>query len=125
VALPLVLAGESQAASALVAIATLAGLGLEALADRLPEEVSAGQAQRAGIARAIASRPRLLLADEPTGQLDQAAAHHVTRVLVGAARDLGAALLLSTHDEGVASTFSSRWEMVDGRLDTNASAWSR
>src|SRR5207244_1832035 len=79
--------------AASTAIAALTVRGVEGVAKRLPEEISAGQAQRAAIARALAGRPRLLLADEPTGQLDQAAAARVTATLVQAAHDVGAALL--------------------------------
>src|SRR5262249_40341578 len=81
VALPLQLMGEPYSAAMAAAIDLLALVGLRELAERVPDEISGGQAQRAAIARAIATRPRLILADEPTSQLDHANADLVLDVL--------------------------------------------
>jgi putative ABC transport system ATP-binding protein len=86
------------------------------LARRLPEEISGGQAQRVAIARVLASRPRLILADEPTGQLDHLTGERVMTVLLETADELGAALVVSTHDEQVARRLPHHWRMDDGRL---------
>jgi putative ABC transport system ATP-binding protein len=64
----------------------------------------------------LASSPRLILADEPTGQLDHSAAAHVIDVLTTAATHAGAALIVSTHDPNVAQRLGISWEMADGRL---------
>ena len=116
VALPLVLAGQSPAAARDVALAALERLNVQDLADRLPEELSGGQAQRVAIARVLAGRPALILADEPTGQLDGATAAHVIDVLLQAADDLGSALVVSTHDPAVAERLTQRWQLRDGTL---------
>jgi ABC-type lipoprotein export system ATPase subunit len=114
VALPLVLAGAADADAR--AHAALTRLGLDELSDKLPEEISGGQAQRVAVARALAGEPRLILADEPTGQLDHASAEGVVDVLLAAADHSGAALVVSTHDPAVAARFAARWEIHDGSL---------
>jgi putative ABC transport system ATP-binding protein len=116
VALPLLLAGTGEAEAAAVAGRALGLLGLADLAGRLPEELSGGQAQRVAVARVLAGRPRLILADEPTGQLDHATGAGVIDALVGAATALGAALVLTTHDDAVADRLRMRWRMADGAL---------
>jgi putative ABC transport system ATP-binding protein len=121
VALPLLLGhvGEQEAVDrAWVALDRLAigGLGL-----MLPEQLSGGQAQRVAVARVLASRPRLILADEPTGQLDHAAAEMVVSVLLAAADELDAALVISTHDPVVADRLPTRWTMSDGVLSSDES----
>jgi ABC-type lipoprotein export system ATPase subunit len=116
VALPLLLAGCADSQARQRAVAALRDVGLDELADRLPEELSGGQAQRVAVARALAVRPRVILADEPTGQLDSGHAAQVTELLVDAATRIGAALVLSTHDLTIASQLPERWQMADGRL---------
>lgn len=116
VALPLLLSGATQAEAEVSAGAALERLGLAGLAAKLPEELSGGQAQRVAVARVLAGRPRLILADEPTGQLDHAAAAVVIDALVDIATDLGAGLVVSTHDPLVAARLGAQWRMDDGRL---------
>jgi ABC-type lipoprotein export system ATPase subunit len=116
VALPLILAGASEEAGRVAAAAALAHLDLGSLATKLPEELSGGQAQRVAVARVLAGRPRLILADEPTGQLDHVAAAVVVAALLATARETGAALVVSTHDPRVAERFPEQWHMADGQL---------
>jgi ABC-type lipoprotein export system ATPase subunit len=116
VALPLVLAGTEERAAAARAVAALDLLGVGDLGAKLPEELSGGQAQRVAVARVLAARPRLILADEPTGQLDRASAAHVVHVLIAAADELGAALLISTHDPAIAGRMAQQWPMRSGRV---------
>jgi putative ABC transport system ATP-binding protein len=81
----------------------LAAVGLEGLGQRLPAQLSGGQLQRVAIARALVHRPSLLLADEPTGNLDPSTARQVMDVLQQQAQDSGAALILVTHSEAAAA----------------------
>lgn len=98
------------------ALHALASVGIAAIADHLPDELSGGQAQRVALARALALRPRLVLADEPTGQLDQATAQQAMDALWQALAGTDAALVVSTHDPAVAQRFERTWRMDRGRL---------
>jgi ABC-type lipoprotein export system ATPase subunit len=132
VALALVLDGTRDADARAAARAALDLLDLGELADKLPEEISGGQAQRVAAARALAGRPLLILADEPTGQLDRANGAIVIDVLLEAAHHTGAALVVATHDPTVADRFPTRWQMHSGELAAlpttpprKESSWSR
>jgi ABC-type lipoprotein export system ATPase subunit len=125
VALPLVLGGTPDADARAFSHRGLELLDLDDLADKLPEEISGGQAQRAAVARALVGRPRLILADEPTGQLDRSGAAAVADVLLAAAEHAGAALVVATHDPVVAERLPERWEIHSGALENEAVAWSR
>ena len=116
VALPLVLAGSGHPQAGQKARDLLDELGLGDLAGKLPEEISGGQSQRVAVARALIGHPLLILADEPTGQLDQVNAAVVIATLTSRAAKLGAGLVVTTHDPVVAGQLAVRWEMVDGRL---------
>jgi len=118
VALPLALAGIGDLDRRLAAIEALDRLQLSDLAERLPEELSGGQAQRVAVARALAGCPRLILADEPTGQLDAGHAAVVLDTLVAVAGHRGAGLVVATHDPAIAGKLDERWEMHSGRLQT-------
>jgi ABC-type lipoprotein export system ATPase subunit len=126
-ALPLILDGHAEGESRDRAGQALEQLGLLDLADKLPDEISGGQAQRVAAARVLATQPRLVLADEPTGQLDRASGAEVVTALLAAAQESGAALVVATHDPTVAERLSQRWEMHSGRVNTAATdpAWSR
>ncbi|SDG46502.1 putative ABC transport system ATP-binding protein [Onishia taeanensis] len=94
----------------------LTRLGLAEMADRYPEQLSGGQQQRLAIGRALAGRPALLLADEPTGNLDEASAETVLTLLLELVRDSGCALLMVTHSARVASRLERRLTLSHGRL---------
>jgi putative ABC transport system ATP-binding protein/lipoprotein-releasing system ATP-binding protein len=129
VALPLVLDGVRDADARERAGDALELLDLGELADKLPEEISGGQAQRVAVARALAGKPVLILADEPTGQLDRANGAIVVDVLLHAAEHAGAALVVATHDPTVAGRFATRWQMHSGQLTrppvVKEPSWSR
>ncbi len=94
----------------------LGDLELDALADKLPEEISGGQAQRAAVARALITRPALLLADEPTGQLDHATARHLLDLLDRHLEGLDTAVVIATHDAFVAGRMRTQWHIEHGVL---------
>ena len=100
VELPLRLLGRPDAARV---AAVLHAVGLDGLGDRAPAQLSGGQLQRVAIARAVVHRPALILADEPTGNLDPTTAERVLSLLVAEVRDTGAACLLVTHSEAAAA----------------------
>ena len=94
-------------------------LGLLELANRLPSELSGGQMQRVAVARALVTKPKVLLADEPTGQLDRATAHSLLRAMLQFADGSGAALVIATHDPDVALRLESQWSIRYGKLQTD------
>ena len=100
VALPLLLLGRPDPARVQ---SVLAAVGLAGLGERLPQQLSGGQLQRVAIARAVVHRPRLILADEPTGNLDPGTAERVMDVLSSAVRHQGAACVLVTHSTAAAA----------------------
>ncbi len=98
-------------------IATLTDrLGLAELVARYPEQLSGGQQQRVAIGRALALRPALLLADEPTGNLDEATSDAVLDLMLSLVADTGAALFLVTHSERVANRLDRRAHLSGGRI---------
>lgn len=116
VMLPLQLLGRRSRASRARALELLDRLGIADLADSRTGAVSGGQAQRAAVARALAQEPAVVLADEPTGALDSVNAEAVLDALVDLARDTGAALLVVTHDNVVASHLDTLVTLHDGAI---------
>ena len=94
----------------------LAAVGLEEKRRRRPNQLSVGEQQRVAIARALVARPTLLLADEPTGNLDSEASRRVMELFLRFHRDLGQTVVLITHNEQVAARGSRLVRMCDGRL---------
>jgi putative ABC transport system ATP-binding protein len=115
VATPLELAGQRDAFPR--ARAELDAVGLGARADHYPSQMSGGEQQRVALARALAPRPRLLLADEPTGNLDEANGQAIVDLLFGLGRRTGTTLVLVTHDERLALRCDRVVRLRDGRID--------
>lgn len=115
VELPLLMLGEKNNSSQRAREA-LQLLSLEHLADRLPAELSGGQMQRVAFARALVTKPALVLADEPTGQLDQVTGAFVMSQVLAAIKNTKTTLLVATHDLALAATFPTKWQMSFGKL---------
>jgi putative ABC transport system ATP-binding protein len=114
VAVPLELAGDDDPFTR--ARAALAAVGLGHRLDHYPAELSGGEQQRVAIARAFAPGPELILADEPTGNLDAATGAQVMEILFGLRAETGATLVLITHDEHVAARCARTVHLADGRI---------
>jgi putative ABC transport system ATP-binding protein len=115
-ALKLVLGGASQRQAQAQAVAVLERVGMSHRLDRTPEQLSAGERQRVAIARALAGDPKLILADEPTGNLDSARSAEIVELLRELARERRAAVVLVTHDIEAASAADRCCVMRDGKL---------
>jgi putative ABC transport system ATP-binding protein len=115
IALPLLLLGKGRRAAIAVAQEWLPRLGLEGLGYRLPGELSGGQGQRVAIARALVTGPRIVFADEPTGSLDSVAGDQVMELLVSAAKEERACVILVTHEPRVAAYADRQITVRDGR----------
>ncbi len=114
VAVPLELAGADDAFDR--AKEGLAAVHLAARGDHYPGQLSGGEQQRVALARALANRPKLLLADEPTGNLDQATGADIVELMFGIQQERGMTLLLITHEAALAERCDDRYRMADGRL---------
>lgn len=116
VELPLRLAGAVPAEREARVAELVERVGLAGHAAQLPGELSGGQQQRVGIARALATRPALLLADEPTARLDRANAARMAQLLLRLVHEDGAAAIVTTHDPVVVEVADRMLELRDGRL---------
>jgi len=117
VALPLMIAGKSRRAARERAGALLGELGLAARLDHQPAQMSGGEQQRVAVARALANSPRLLLADEPTGNLDPSTSQAVFVNLYALARKTGVAALIATHNLDLARHMDRVFALKDGHLE--------
>jgi putative ABC transport system ATP-binding protein len=115
VAVPLELAGRKDAFA--IAAHELEAVGLADRVTHYPGELSGGEQQRVAIARALAPEPRILIADEPTGNLDQATGRQVADLLFAKARERGMTLVLVTHDTALASRCARQVSMRSGRIE--------
>jgi len=107
----------NEAEARVSALRALERLGLLLIVNRLPEELSGGQLQRVAAARAIVCEPRLILADEPTGQLDSVTGSRLIEALVDTAANSNAALVVATHDSAVANRMIVQWHIARGKLE--------
>ena len=101
------------------ALALLASLGLEAHAHKLPGQLSGGQRQRVAIARALANEPHVILADEPTGNLDSQSSEQVLGVLRRLVDETKRSIVMVTHDLGLAPRADRQLRIVDGRISND------
>ena len=118
VALPMALAGVRRRERRTRSAELLDSLGIADKAARRPVELSGGEQQRVAIGVALANRPEVLLADEPTGELDAATGAEVLQALVRANRDFGTTVVIVTHDQGVSGTVERTVAIRDGRTST-------
>lgn len=117
VVLPQMIAGVARGAAEARAAALLAGFGLAPRARHYPGKLSGGEQQRVAIARALANRPRVLLADEPTGNLDVATSGMVFEELLGLVRQTGVAALIATHNPELARRMDRTVTLREGRIE--------
>ena len=120
VTIPLLLAGTPRKKALARAREALVELGLSEHLDKRPTQLSGGQAQRAAVARALVTSPRVLFADEPTGSLDSLAAERTMEVLLASVRSRGASLVIITHDARIAAYADREVTVRDGRIGPGA-----
>jgi putative ABC transport system ATP-binding protein len=120
VELPLIYRGVAGSERRELALRALAEVGLQGRENHTPAELSGGQQQRVAIARAIVTRPTLLVADEPTGNLDTARSHEIMNLLVGLNEDLGLTIVMVTHEADVAAYAQRAIGFIDGKVASDA-----
>ncbi|HEY4451347.1 MAG TPA: ABC transporter ATP-binding protein [Solirubrobacteraceae bacterium] len=118
----LLLGGVALQQARAQALAWLERVGMAGQANRTPEELSGGERQRVAIARALAGEPRLILADEPTANLDSHRSREIVTLLAGLAREQSAAVLLVTHDAEAAAAADRVLELRDGQIESETAA---
>ena len=116
VAMPAMIAGKSHPVAIAVAARLLDYLGLTSRAKHRPGELSGGECQRGAVARALINKPRIVLADEPSGSLDSHNRRELHRLFFDLRRDMGATFLIVTHDENLAADSDMIISMADGRI---------
>ena len=116
VELPLIYKGMSRAQRGPIAMAALAKVGLGGREHHDPSQLSGGQQQRVAIARALAGSPQLILADEPTGNLDSQRSHEIMLLLQGLNRNEGMTIVMVTHEEDIAAYAGRKMVFTDGHL---------
>ena len=120
IAMPLLIRRSSRTEAYIEAQEWLTKIGLQQRANHKPGELSGGERQRVALARALVTRPSCLLADEPTGNLDQQTAAQMLELMLDLNRELDVALVVVTHDLGIAARMQHRWHMIDGVLSAES-----
>ncbi|WP_047679949.1 MULTISPECIES: putative ABC transporter ATP-binding protein YbbA [Xenorhabdus] len=120
VQLPALLRGESESYSRQQAIELLEQLGLGKRLKHMPAQLSGGEQQRVALARAFSTRPKILFADEPTGNLDRQTGERIADLLFSLNHDYATTLILVTHDNQLAARCQRRLRLVDGKLREEA-----
>jgi putative ABC transport system ATP-binding protein len=120
VELPLIYRGVPHGKRRELAMRALAEVGLSGREHHTPAELSGGQQQRVAIARAIVTRPTLLVADEPTGNLDTARTHEIMELLTGLNRDMGLTIVMVTHEPDVAAYARRTIRFLDGNVASDS-----
>ncbi|HNY20878.1 MAG TPA: ABC transporter ATP-binding protein [Treponemataceae bacterium] len=118
VELPLIIMGKTRNVAASETMNILETLGLLEIAAKLPAEISGGQQKRAAMARALAARPEIILADEPTGQLDHETANLFLDAVLAYIGGMETALVIATHDREAARRMETTWKIRHGILET-------
>lgn len=116
IALPARLGGSAADAARRDALQLAERVGVAALAERSPDTLSGGQRQRVAVARALINNPALILADEPTGNLDHVAGAEVIELLAGLGHERGVAVIVATHDPAVTAVSDREIRLADGRV---------
>lgn len=124
VMIPSRIAGDSKAAAKVKALELLEMLGLSDRANHFPNELSGGELQRVAIARALVRRPKILFADEPTGNLDSQNSQMIQNLFFNLKERYGLALVVVTHDLNFAHKFSRMIKISDGRFIENSKSWT-
>ncbi len=120
IAMPLLIRRHEVADAYAEAHSWLGRVGLEQRADHKPGELSGGERQRVALARALVTQPDCLLADEPTGNLDQNTANQMLELMLDLNRQINTSLVVVTHDLAIAERMQHRWRMHDGLLSAEA-----
>jgi putative ABC transport system ATP-binding protein len=118
---PLLLLGLDMSARKKQVMDALEWVGLANRADSRPAQLSGGESQRVAIARAVVKRPEVVLADEPTANLDAANSHHIMKTMVQLNEELKTTFLFATHDEKVMKFLKRKITLVDGRIESDVS----